>query len=140
MSSKMSCDTRNKEALAKQRKWDAVIPLVYENPTLPHECVFCGKAGVRASWSLIDSKTRLASFDAWCVYCGETTHLTSFLPLGTVDHYPVGVSRSNAQVVTTIYEVGKSNGWWNAQYGKRNSWKVIMEKVQAVISKRRGGK
>ena len=98
--------------IARQARWDVVYEGIFNKPTEPERCPFCGQLSVRSSWVLFAAEPRTASMDVWCERCGEKEHAAVLLPEGTADCFPPGVRKLEAEGTARIFDVGRKRDWW----------------------------
>jgi hypothetical protein len=112
MEDEQNAAERRAAAMAKSRQWDPLYEKIYQDPSQPYPCPFCGKCSVRASWALYSQEPRGASMDVWCESCGEGEHVAALLPDHALDSYPPGVKKVEAEMTKRIFDVGKKRKWW----------------------------
>src|SRR6266404_5150288 len=93
-------------AMAKDLQWDPLYEKIYQDPSQPHACPFCGNPTVHASWALYSIEPRGASMDIWCDSCHERTHSAVLLPDHLPDSYPPGVKKFEAEMTKSIFDAG----------------------------------
>lgn len=69
--------------------WAEAADVAFRSPLIAQTCPLCGRDGLRATWNVVDLKSRMAAIDLACALCGAKKNLRLPLPADAPNVFPL---------------------------------------------------